>query len=231
MVDRDSAVRSSLETGDPVPPDWRDKLLERTQSFYARSGQIVISQGMVSTDVYYVVKGKVLFSLISESGRESILRELGAGHIFGELSAIDQLPRSLSVTAIEDCKFARISGPKFQRFLSETPAASQWIIQQLASRVRSLTDKAFQLATMSVSNRVQSELLRLAHDAGVHDNQAIVPNFPTHEKVAARLGTHREAVTKELRLLSKERIVQQTGRKLTILSVSCLQTILSNTQR
>lgn len=223
------AAITSLETGEPVPLAWRHELLSRANSFYAKTGQIILAQGTHSTDVYFISQGSVQFSLIAENGREAILRDIGIGHLFGELSALDHQPRSVSVTAIEDCKLARLSAKEFEAFLTDFPPANRWMNKQLATRIRSLTEKTFQLATMSISSRVQTELLRMGKETGIENDQTSIRNFPTHAKLAAKLGTHREAITKELRLLSAEGILKQSGRKLDIFSMNKLENLLSKT--
>jgi DNA-binding transcriptional regulator YhcF (GntR family) len=53
----------------------------------------------------------------------------------------------------------------------------------------------------------------MAAAAGVADNQSVIEPFPTHEELAALVGTHREAVTRELSYLSGNGfIVVQRGR-------------------
>jgi len=224
-----SGAITSLETGEPVPLAWRQELLARAHSFQAKSGQMIIAQESHSTDVYFISQGRIQVSLISENGRESIFRDIGMGHIFGELSALDEQPRSVSVTAIEDCKLAQLSAKNFAKFLTEFPAANRWMHKQLVTRIRSLTEKTFQLSTMAISSRVQTELVRMGRDTGIENDQTTIRNFPTHAKLAAKLGTHREAITKELRLLSSEGILQQSGRKLDIISMRKLETLLSKT--
>jgi CRP/FNR family transcriptional regulator, cyclic AMP receptor protein len=98
-----------------------------------------------------------------------------------------------------------------------------------AVRVRNLTEKTFELSTMSVSSRLQSELLRQCIAAGIADDRSVIEKLPTHAELAARIGSHREAITRELGLLTSEGIVTQAGRKLTILSVSRLQALLHRT--
>ena len=221
---------SYLESDDPFPLAWREKLAPLARAVQAQKGQIVIAQGAASNDVYLIESGRVQFSILAKSGRETIFGELGPGHLFGELSAIDAQPRSVSATCIERCDFLQIRGEDFQTFLCETPRAGFWMAQKLAARSRFLTERAFELATMSVSGRLQIELLRLSLKNGVENDVAIIEAMPTHSALAARIGTHREAVTRELGLLSDEGIAKQSGRRLTILSVRKLQELFSRTQ-
>lgn len=224
-----AALARDLEA--PLPPALKDALLARTRTTHVRRGQIVIAEDTLSADVYFIVSGRVQISLLSAHGRETILREMGSGRLFGELAAIDESPRSASVIALEDTVLAVLSGPDFRDFLANVPQAGLWMAQQLSARVRNLTDKVFEMATMPVSHRLQSELARLAAEAGVNDDRSIIAQVPTHADLAARIGTHREAVTRELGLLASEGIVAQAGRKLTINSISRLQTLRARTMR
>lgn len=206
-------------------------LLARARHMPVRRGQIVIADETESTDVFLIVSGRMQISLISPHGRETILREMGPGRIFGELAAIDGHPRSANVVALEHGALAVLSSVEFRDFLSNVPEAGFWMAQQLASRVRNLTEKVFEMATMPVSHRLQSELARLAVEAGISNDRSVIAQVPTHADLAARIGTHREAVTRELGLLANEGIVTQTGRTLTINSIKRLHALRERTTR
>lgn len=212
--------------GDTIlPPDLRDAFLARAGSFKLRKRQILIAEGADSTDVYLILSGKLRISVSAANGREIALRELGPGAIVGEMAAIDGGLRSASVSAVEDSGLARLRGSEFRRYLGEVPEAGLWMIRQLAARVRNLTDTATGLATLPVAGRVQRELLRLAAAAGSDGDHVVIQPMPTHAEIASRIGTHREAVTRELNLLALEEILKQSGRRAEILSLSKLQAL------
>ena len=149
-----------------------------------------------------------------------------------ELAAIDGLPRSASATALEDCQLARMSGPAFVAFLGEVPRAGLWMAQQLAKRVRDLTNRTFELATLPVAARLQTELLRLAlASESPAPDRAVIRPLPTHADLAARIGTRREAVSRELSILAHEGLVLQSGRSLEILSLAKLRLLLDRLSR
>lgn len=220
----------SVGQDEPIPAEWRHRLTERARSVFTKKSQIIVAQGSASDEVYLIDSGRVQFSIISKNGRETIFSELGAGYLFGELSAIDMKARSVSAISIENCHLYQISAHDFREFLMENSEAAFWITKQLARRTRYLTEKTFELATMSVSSRLQIELLRLGLENGEEDDVVMINSLPTHSALAARIGTHREAVTRELGLLADEGIVKQSGRQLTISSVQKLQKLLSRTR-
>lgn len=216
------------------PTHLREDYLSRAQMITIRKRQIVVAEGSHARDVYLIHSGRLQASLVSSAGREVILREMGPDQIFGDLAAIDHKPRSASVVAIEDCRLAHLSGDAFIAFLGEVPQAGLWMVHQLAALVRDLTERTLSLATLPVASRVQLELLRLAGDygdqAGENDIRVIRP-LPTHAELAARIGTHREAVSRELNALANEGLVKQVGRTMTILSHTRLVALSDRARR
>lgn len=217
-----------LHGGDnELPPELQDAFRARARTIRARRDQILVAEGIEATDVYLISSGRVKISLFSHNGRETILREMAAGQIFGELAAIDGQPRSVSVVAVEDAALYHLSGDEFVAFLRDTPSAGLWIARQLSMRVRDLTEKIFELTTMPVNTRLHRELMRLGLESRVAADAAVIDRFPTHSDLASRIGTHREAVTRELGLLHKEQIIRQAGRRMHILSVERLQQMIA----
>jgi CRP/FNR family transcriptional regulator, cyclic AMP receptor protein len=217
-----------------VPDSLRAALRVRSRSARARKGQFILSEGAPSTDVYFIVSGMVQFSLISSLGRETILRNMSDGQLFGELAAIDGQPRSVNAIALKDSELAVLTAADFRGFIGDVPAAGLWIAELLAARVRDLTAKTFELATMPVANRLQGELLRMCDAVGKWDvggDGCDIDNFPIHAELAARIGTHREAVSRELSQLAQEGVIAQQGRTLRIFSVIRLRAIYVRTAR
>ncbi|MFM9977799.1 MAG: Crp/Fnr family transcriptional regulator [Sphingomonadaceae bacterium] len=211
-----------IAEGRVLPAALRDKLLERGRRFHVRRNQVVVSAGEEADDVYLVIDGVLQVSLMSARGRELTFREIGAGALFGEMAAIERQPRSATVTAMTDSTLALIKSAAFLEFLENVPGAGLWLARELSSHLRETTDDLFHLATLPVHARVQCELLRLAHLAGVADDHAEIAAAPTHSAIAARIGTHREAVTRELGSLARLGIIAQRGRQLTVISVDRL---------
>ena len=173
-------------------------------------------------DVYWVAQGRVEVALLSPAGHEVILRDQGAGDMFGEMAPIDQLPRSATIIALEDCVLISVPGRTFCEAVFGHPAAAEWLARLLTARIRDLTHKVFELNALRVPSRLHCELLRLC-GPHPHDTESIVIEpSPTHAQLAARIGTHREAVTREMGYLVEQGILRQEKRRLTILDLAGL---------
>ena len=168
------------------------------------SNEIVFSQSDESSDVFFIVRGRVRLVAYSTSGKEVIYREIEAGQMFGELSAIDGQIRSATAISLGNSRLIRMSQGNFKKLLQENRGITKSVLLHLANRVRSLSQRVFELSTMSVNDRLHAELLRLAESHGEFAERAVtILPAPTHSELANRISTHREAVTRELNRLRR----------------------------
>lgn len=199
-----------------LPSPLGERLEPLARLVTLRAGQIVIGQQDHTNDVFIVLEGTLRVELYSRNGKEVILADLGPGALFGEYSAIDEQPRSASVSATDACTLATVPGPAFRQAALASPDTAEWLARRLVERIRLLNERNFELNTLAVRNRLHCELLRLGVDAGMEGNHALIKPAPTHAEFASRIGTHREAVTRELQYLHKQGIVVKEGRALRI---------------
>ena len=187
---------------------------------------MIIDHQDETSEVFVVLEGSLRVELFSLNGREIILADVSRGDLVGEFAALDEQPRSATVTASSNCTLATIPGPVFKQAVLAHPATAEWIATRFTRQIRLLTERMFEMNALAVRSRLHCELLRLSLDAGVSGNAAVVSPAPTHQQIASKIGTHREAVTRELGYLQDQAITQQDGRKLTICDVEKLAEIV-----
>jgi len=207
-----------------LPDQFREALTKAGSKFYINPEEVLIEFGDTTTDVYLVESGRLRVSLLSRRGREPHFADLEPGSLFGELAAIDNQPRSARVSAVTKAVIIKISASAFRKTLLQNEDWVWWLLRVLSARSRDLTGRTFEFATLSVHGRVLSEIIRFAKlDPNESSDSIIIQGFPTHEELAARIGTQREAVTRSLRILTKANVINQSRRKLEILSVNQLR--------
>lgn len=182
---------------------------------YAR-GELVLSHLDQSTDMYFIVSGKVRVAVYSPAGKEVTFGELEAGSSFGEVAAIDGGPRSASIVAETDALIAAMPARAFSKVLETHPEITARLLRYFAAMVRKLSTRVFEFSVLAVRNRIHAELLRLARRTNPEANRATLSPAPTHSEIASRLSTHREAVTRELNALAKEGLISRSGNALVI---------------
>lgn len=187
----------------------------------------VVSHQAASDEVYFIAAGRVRATIFTLSGKEISYQELGAGKMFGELSAIDGMPRTASVITAEPSQIGVISANDYWRLIEQNPDMAAATLKRMASMVRFLIDRVYQYGAHDVKDRVRMEVLRLARDNMTGEDTATIQDFPTHKEIASRVNTHREAVTRELNELSRMELIEQDHRVMTVTSIVILSELLS----
>ena len=173
----------------------------------------IVAQDEQTGAVYCVISGRVRVTFYSPAGKELSFRDQFPGETFGELSAIDGGSRSARVVAVLETHVLRIPADRFRQLVYHYPQIAEKLIHRLIALVRSLTERVVEYSILNVRSRVQSELLRMAGACDGSLEQAAILDPPTHAEMAARISTHREAVTRELARLSKLGLLDRSRRK------------------
>lgn len=188
-----------------------------------RPGEEIVAHNARDCDVYFIIAGSVRATAYSASGREVTYRVMHAGEWFGDFAAIDNRPRSAAVVAQTESLIASLRADHFTGLLAREPAISDALILHLVGSVRELSERLFALSTMGVEGRVDAEILRLARDAGVTANRAVIRPAPTHADLASRIGTSREQVTRECSRLASAHVLERARGVLIVLDVAGLE--------
>lgn len=194
--------------------------------FEVPKGSVLISRGDDSLDVYFISSGKCRSTSYSFKGREISYEDLGPGDTFGELSAIDAEPRTTGIIALSDSLLGRLSASDFWQLLLDYPEVMQAVMRRMSAMNRSLIIRLFDIAAMTVPNRVRAALVRLGRKNLIAENTALIENPPTHEEIANFIATHREAVTKELNQLAKDGYIEKEGRQIRIPDLIALEQLI-----
>jgi CRP-like cAMP-binding protein len=186
----------------------------------------VISHLEASTDVFFVVQGRLRAVNISPSGKEVACADIEPGELFGEFAAIDGAARSANVIAITDAFIGALPADEFRRVLETHASVANAVLRRLTRHIRMLNERIYEFSTLAVKNRIHAELLRLALnrvDPAAPDASCRISPAPTHAEIASRISTHREAVTREMNALARAGIVEKTRKALVVHDLPWLQ--------
>lgn len=187
--------------------EQRDKVAGQMAVHRYLSGQCIISGGSGQRSVYFLVSGQVRACAYNHSGKQVYFEDLAPGMMFGELAAIDSGERSSDCIAMEESLVLCLSQQKFLRMLDDLPSVKDQVMQRLVSMVRRQLKRVYEYTTYSVNQRIRFELLRLASEAGDDRSPVVLENVPTQAELAERISSHREAVSRELKLLEAEGLI------------------------
>jgi CRP-like cAMP-binding protein/predicted GNAT family N-acyltransferase len=130
------------------------------------AGSLIFSEGEQGDEAYLISRGTVNISRKGhESGNSLNLATLGCGDLFGELSIIDEQPRSADTTAISNTELIVLSRKVFWQKAHEDPEYLRSLLSILSQRIRHIDDRAYVYAHGSVSQRLNFFLAAIKKDA------------------------------------------------------------------
>jgi CRP-like cAMP-binding protein len=159
-----------------------------------RKGQVVFSQGDAGDAVFYIQKGKVKLTVVSEQGKEAVIAILGADEFFGEGCLAGQAQRIATVTAMTDSVIVRLEKAAIVRVIHQEPTFSELFIAHLLGRsIRVEADLVDQLFNSS-EKRLARMLLLLANFGKESKPEPIIAKI-SQETLAEMIGTTRSRVS------------------------------------
>jgi CRP-like cAMP-binding protein len=181
----------------------------RTLADYAKNQQVFL-QGAPADAIFYIQKGKIKLTVVSQQGKEAVVAILGAGDFFGEGCLAGQSLRMASATTMLECSILRIEKAGAIRLLHEQPAFSELLLHHMLSRnIRIEEDLVDQLFNSS-EKRLARVLLLLANFGKEGKPSLVIPKI-SQETLAEIVGTTRSRVSFFMNRFRKLGFIQYSG--------------------
>ena len=173
-------------------------------------GDHVFAQGDPCRHVYYLQKGAVKLSVLSQTGQEAVVAILAPGDFFGEGCLAGQTVRMGTATATTASTIMAVKKESMVRVLHEEHAFSdRFIKHMLARNIRIEEDLIDQLFNSS-EKRLARALLLLARYGKQDKPQRVVPKI-SQETLASMIGTTRPRVNFFLNKFRKLGFIEYNG--------------------
>ena len=101
----------------------------------------VIKQNDAGESLFLIIQGRVQVIVEEADGKEVQLNNIGAGGAFGEMSLIDDNPRSATIRTVEPCRFLILHKQEFKEIAMEFPRVTLQICSILSQRIREAQGK------------------------------------------------------------------------------------------
>jgi CRP-like cAMP-binding protein len=224
------------------------KLVQHTVPRRAEPDELIFVEGDECQGLYVVFSGAVKIFKQSAQGREQVLTIEKTGAVVAELPVFDGGPYPASCRPIDPTVLLFISKQDFRRSCREDPELALKVLASVGARLRRLVMIIEELSFLTVRSRLASLLLELARaekgsttaaEAGrpgraprapSADEGEPKPGAPwqvplklTQQEIAARIGTVRELVSRNLSRLQAEGIVRLDGHMLVIQDLDRLE--------
>ena len=201
-----------------------DALLRRgTLRRFAR-GQALLHQGQIPDRVLLLRSGRVKVYSTTASGKDVVLAVRGPGELVGELSALDEEPRSASIVALDPVEAAVLSPADFRGFLIEHPAAALALLGMLSRRLRDADAKRIEYVAFNTLGRVALRIVEMVERFGEPKGDAIDLELPlSQEELAGWTGSSLESVGRALQMMRGLGGLETRRRRIRVLNLEAIR--------
>jgi CRP/FNR family cyclic AMP-dependent transcriptional regulator len=182
----------------------------RTTRDYRRN-QAVFAQGEPSDAVFFVHRGKVKLTVLSQQGKQAVTALLGPGDFFGEGCLAGQTLRMATAITMTESSIERLAKPTMIRTLHRDAVFAESFTAYLLTRnIRMEEDLVDQLFNSS-EKRLARLLLLLANFGKEGRPEPVVPKI-SQETLAEMVGTTRSRISHFMNKFRKLGFVEYNGR-------------------
>ena len=181
----------------------------KTVEKYAKNHKI-FSQGEGADAVFFIQKGKVKITVLSEHGKEAVVGIFAAGQFFGEGCLEGEESRTTTSQTMEECLITSITKSAMLAALGAEPRFSAFFIAYLLSRNSRIEDDLIDQRFNSSERRLARLLLLLANFG--KEGGTPVPVTLSQETLAEMIGTTRSRVSFFMNKFRKKGFIDYNGK-------------------
>ena len=213
---------SSSRIGDilnRLPSPHLSRLMKAGEPTRLRRGEVLFREGEPGDRCYWIINGTLKIGVSSKTGEERIFSLAGPGSVVGELSVLDNLPRSATVTAISDTNLTALKRAALEAYLQQNPSVYADLIAILVGRIRKTDEELAADSFLTVPARVARTILGLANQIGEPAGSDLftLPVTVSQGDIGAMAGVARESVSRTLSEWGRRGIIiRAPGRKLSV---------------
>jgi CRP/FNR family transcriptional regulator, cyclic AMP receptor protein len=174
-------------------------------------GRNIFAQGEVADSVFYIQKGKVKVTVLSENGKEAVVGILSQGQFFGESCLDGAKLRSSTTHAMEECLLTSLTKALMIATLNAEPKFSAFFLAYLLARNTRVEDDLIDQLFNSSERRLARLLLLLAN-FGKEQGAERVPVTLSQSTLAEMIGTTRPRVSFFMNKFRKKGLISYNGK-------------------
>lgn len=172
------------------------------------AGALVMRPETELESVYFVIDGRIRLYRLTPSGEQVFQGELGPGDCLKCPKILFQHECHAFAEAIIDTTLEVLPKLLFDRLRRDSMLFNQILVRELSDQMADLDRRLYENSVMPMKVRLHAELLRMSRRR--RDGALIISPPPTHQDLACRIGSQREAVTKELTQLERDGVLTRS---------------------
>ena len=201
-----------------APADVVRDIVAQGAELHLIRGDVIFREGDAADSLYLVVSGRIAIAIANPiDHRETVVALMDAGDLFGEMSLLDDGPRSAMARALEPSMVLAIPFDPVVRVFRSDPGLLWGVTRLLAQRLRVMDEALADSVFLDVTGRTAKRLLELSE--GLDEFQLPI----TQEELAGMVGASRERVNKAIASFIRLGWVDQHERRYVILKRDALE--------
>ena len=187
-------------------------------------GTVIFVEGDVCRELLIVEEGEVKVVKSALNGRQQLLSIERKGSALAEVAAFDGGRYPVTAQASSATTLLRLSADSFRKICVNNPEMALKVFKVLAHRLRHLVNLVEELSFSTVRARLIAYVVRLAEQSGKQTPRGICFQMTeNNEELAARLGTVRELVSRNMGRLHGESLIEISKRTVNIPDLALLR--------
>ena len=166
----------------------------------------------VESNLFYLQYGSLKVLKSSPDGREQVLKFIEEGEIFNEVGVLAKRPNPATAVALEESGIWLIPRHALEDIISSHPQTAMQVIENMADKIIELVTLATDLSLKTVEARFAKLLLEQATDDVVERRR-----WTNQSELAARLGTVPDVLSRVIRELTRNKLIEADRREIRIL--------------
>jgi len=225
-----------LENVAPFAGLKRSELLIAADKFKPKKykkKEIIFHQEDDSRSAFIIMEGTVRVVRINQGGNETTINVYSQYDIIGEFSAIDELPRSSMVQAVEDCILLQIDRKELLHLIREMPDFAVGFVNLLVQKLRWTTFFAETIAQYNTPGRLLFIILHFKERLGkviIRNKQYEIHLHMNQADLASLVGARREWVNRILKGWSERGLIKHEKGIITVLDLPAVEAELARSK-
>lgn len=189
-----------------------------------RKGETLFSEGEEATGFYLLLSGSIKLCRMSSDGREKVLHFVKPRETFAEAAFFGDGRYPAEAKALEAGEALYLPRQGFMDLMSNNPGFALNLVVSLSLMLRQFARQIEELSFADVTSRLASFLVRRAAEgAASYDGITYIDLGIKKGELASRLGTASETISRTLRKLKEEGIIEVQGNRVVVHMMDKLQ--------
>ncbi|MFZ8899920.1 MAG: Crp/Fnr family transcriptional regulator [Alphaproteobacteria bacterium] len=187
--------------------------------------ELVAAREEENRSIFFIISGTYSVETTIDKDQDLRYADMSANDFFGEISALDGLPRSADVRCRTTGEVAELQHEDFESILLTEPQITLRLLKIFTTRLRQTNQRLQDFSTTSPSARVIQQIIRLVRPSPDNPGQWLISPTPRHDEIASWTGTSRSFVSSILGQLMHDGLIIRRNRDMLVLDLFSLKNL------